>query len=426
MFISFPPEPSKLLPLIVAILGTLSINVSATDLSFTDALKLALENAPVLVANQAQIESARQAAIPAGELPDPQLALGVDNLPIQGSESFSLSRDFMTMQRVGIMQAFPNLAKLDARIAIAEGRLAVAEAQTRLVRLQILQETSVAWINRAGIERQLQKISELEIENQYFTQSVKARFSGGTAMPSEILAPRQEAARIAERRDDLESAKQQTIAQLKRWVGSAAEQPLSGEIPDWPINYEDLSHGLHRHPELDLFMPKGKVLDAEVAEAKADKIPDWALQLAYQRRGPAYGDMVSMQVSVDLPLFADSRQEPKIAAKLAERNALAAEHNAALQEHNAMLESGLAEYQRLFKAERRSQEVLIPLAKEKVALTLAAWQSNRSDLASLITARQELIDTELKAIAAESERKQLAARLHYTYSKETLVYGEGQ
>jgi len=398
----------------------LSMSANADELSFAKAQELALQEAPVLLANQEQIDASRQAAIPAGELPDPQLAIGVDNLPIQGADSFSFSRDFMTMQRIGLSQAFINPAKLDARVDAATGRIALAEAQTRVLRLQVQLETAVAWINLESIQRQLELVKELDYENRLFQQAVQARYAGGAGMAAEVLTPRQEAALIAERRDQLESNRTQTRAQLKRWIGEAAAWAISGTTPDWPINLEALSHGLHRHPELDLFEPKTQVVNAEVAEAAAEKIPDWALQLAYQHRGPAYSDMVSLQVSVDLPVFPDSRQQPLLAAKLHERTALQAEHQAALQEHTAMLESALAEHQRLLNAEKRSKELLLPLAEEKVNLSLAAWRGNRGDLPTLLAARRERIDAKLKTISLETERKQLAARLHYTYSEDTL------
>lgn len=403
-----------------------SVNGFAQGLTFQDALNIALQQAPILMVNQAQTDAARSAAIPAGALPDPQLALGIDNLPIQGADGFSLSRDFMTMQRVGLMQAFPNMAKLDARVSAAEGKVALAEAQTRLVKLQVMQETAVAWIARSAIERQLRLMTELEQENKLFDQAVRARFAGGKGMASDTLMPRQEAAAIAERRDELDARHSQALAQLTRWLGEAAERELIGEIPDWPISQDSLAHGLHRHPELDLFMPKKQVLDAEVAEAKAEKIPDWAVQLAYQKRGAAYSDMVSLQVSVDLPLFSGSRQQPKLEAKMSERMALNAEHAVALREHTAMLNSDLAEYQRLLNAEQRTLEVLLPLAEEKVSLTLAAWRSNQTDLSSLVSARKERLETRLKAIALKADRQQLAARLHYTYSQDTLNDAELQ
>ena len=41
-------------------------------------------------------------AIAAGQLPDPVLKFGVDNLPLSGPDRLSLSRDFMTMRRIDI------------------------------------------------------------------------------------------------------------------------------------------------------------------------------------------------------------------------------------------------------------------------------------------------------------------------------------
>ena len=37
--------------------------------------------------------------------------------------------------------------------------------------------------------------------------------------------------------------------------------------------------------------------------AESTKNPDWAVELAYQRRGPAFSDMASIQFSLDLPVL---------------------------------------------------------------------------------------------------------------------------
>lgn len=420
-------QASRLLYGLILLLALTHTRQSAAEgLSFDAALTLALREAPSINAGETKTEAARQAAIPAGALPDPKLLLGLDNVPLQGSDSFSLSQDFMTMQRIGIQQAFPNPDKLSAREAVAESRISLAEAKTRLTRLQVLRDTAEAWIARDTVERQLARIDDLAAENRLFEQAIRARFAGGSGTAVELIAPRQEAAAIEQRRDDLESLRQQSIARLKRWVGAAASRPLLGDAPDWPITQDALAHGLHRHPELDLFDPQTKLLEAEAQEASADKIPDWAMQLAYQRRSEPYSDMVSLQFSVDLPIFPESRQQPRLQAKLLERNALQAERQNALLEHEAMLTSALAEHQRLVKAVNRAYQVLIPLAEQKVSLTLAAWRGKQTELSALIAARSELIDEQLRAIALNGERKRLAARLHYTYSQQTLEHAEQQ
>jgi cobalt-zinc-cadmium efflux system outer membrane protein len=104
----------------------------AAPLSFETSLQLAEHTAPSLSAEDAQLEAARQAAIPAGELPDPKLVLGIDNLPISGTDRFSLTRDFMTMRRIGVMQEVPNSDKRQARVDVAQSSIAVAVAERRI------------------------------------------------------------------------------------------------------------------------------------------------------------------------------------------------------------------------------------------------------------------------------------------------------
>lgn len=405
-------------------MATLSEFTQADTLSFHEALALALQETPALKANAAAVDAARHAVMPAGELPDPKLAVGIDNLPIEGDDRFSLTSDFMTMQRIGVMQDFPNREKREARLAAARGRFALAEANTDITHLMVVRETAASWINRYTTEQQLALIDDLLDENQLLQQAVSARVAAGQTgeamnLASDIVMPRQEAAMIDERRDELIARRQQSIAMLQRWVGSSATVPLSGKPPEWTITRELLTTGLHKHPDLQIFEPQARVLDAEVAEATAAKKPDWALAVGYQKRGSAFGDMITLEVSADLPVFTATRQDPQIAAKRAERLALDAEREAVLREHSAMLEMELAEYQRMAKAVRRQREVLLPLANEKVTLALVAWQNLKGSLMDLIAARRERIDTELQAIALEGERQQMAAELYYTYGNHT-------
>ena len=398
----------------VLLMGPMA-SAQADPLSFDMALALALREAPVLAASEAQLDAARQAAVPAGALPDPRLALGIDNVPIEGPDRFNLNKEAMTMRRIGLMQEFPSRAKRAARVDVARSRVELAEAEIEVARLTVMRETAVAWIARDTVEQQLEQVDALFVENKLLDAAVRARLAGGRGMTTEIVMPRQEAAQIEERRDELQMRREQSIAILRRWVGTAADASLVGSVPEWPVSSRPLLHGLHRHPEIELFSPQGRILDAEVAEAEAAKKSDWALELAYQNRAFRFGDMVMLQVSFDLPMFTSKRQEPRVAAKRAERVALDAERESVLRMHTAELESDLADYKRLGSAIKRQRELLMPLADEKISLAMAAWRGGKGSLTELISARSERIDTELKAIALEGEQRQVAARLHYVY-----------
>ena len=77
-------------------------------LSLEGAVDRALQETPQVVASAATLEAAQAVAPSAGRLPDPELVTGVDNLPVTGAERYSLTRDFMTMRKIGVMQSFPN------------------------------------------------------------------------------------------------------------------------------------------------------------------------------------------------------------------------------------------------------------------------------------------------------------------------------
>ena len=389
---------------------------SAEPLTFTRALDLAITQTPALRADAAQLDAARLAVLPAGELPDPKLALGLDNVPVNGPDRYSLSDDFMTMRRVGLMQEFSNRAKRQARVAVAEGEVAVAAAQTAITRQQVQQETALAWIARHTVEQQLTRIDALRAENRLFDAGVRARLSGGGGAAADSVAPRQEAAAIDNLQDRLEARRAQAIARLARWVGDAAREPLAGAAPDWPIDRDALLHRLHSHPDVEVLDAKASVAQAAVTQAQAAKKSDWALALAYQQRGPQFSDMAMVEVSFDLPLFTARRQDPTIAARRAQRDALDARREATLREHAAQLDTDLAEYRRLDKALARQNRVLLPLAVEKVALAGAAWRGGQGSLTDLVAARRERINAELEVIALEGRRQQMAARLHYAYA----------
>ena len=387
----------------------------AQNLSFAEALAQAERNAPQLLADSQLVKAAELSVLPAGALPDPKLQFGLDNILIEGANRFQTGGDFMTMRRVGLMQDFPNRAKRAARIETAQAQIAVARAQ-RVITLQSVRlSTAVAWIARRSAERELAALVDLRTENKLLAGVVLAQLAGGKGMLTDAVMPRVEAAMIDERENALTSQVAQANAELHRWLGAPAGAPLVGEVPDWSLELATLRAHLNRHPQLQAFASKETLLQAQSNAAKADKHADWTLEVAYQQRGRAFGDMVSIQASFDLPFFTKTRQDPLIAAKAAELQALEFERESTTREHAALLEAQLAEHARLVKTAMRIEQILLPLAAEKCALASAAWQSGNADLSALIAARQERVELLFRAISLRGEVQQRAAQLHFAY-----------
>jgi cobalt-zinc-cadmium efflux system outer membrane protein len=397
--------------------SVLALPSFAATLTLDEALRLAENNAPSLAAQDAKIQAASSAAIPAGELPDPKLLAGVQNYPIGGPDRWSINDDFMTMQMVGVRQEMPNGDKRKARIEVANAAVDRAAAERRVARLNVRQSTAVAWINSYSVERKDALFQDLYKENRLLTDTVRARIAGGRAQPADAVTPRQEAARLAEQQDDLVLQRAQARAALKRWIGSAANDKPVGSFPQWPVDSSSYAHKLQHHPELAAFAPMTREAQAKVREAESEKKSDWSWELDYQHRDRQFGDMVSVQLSWDLPLFPDSRQNPKIAAKQAELSQLEAEREALSREHTQQLENELADYERLNRAVSRNQESLLPLAREKVELSMASYRAGTGDLNAVVAARRELIEARLKQIDVEEQRALTSARLYFAYGE---------
>ena len=82
-----------------------------------------------------------------------------------------------------------------------------------------------------------------------------------------------------------------------------------------------------------------------------------------------------------------------------------------------MLDDDLATYQRLDRAVQRSQDSLVPLAEEKVALSLAGYRAGKTELMALVSARRELVDARLKQIDAIEQRALVGAQLYFAYGE---------
>src|SRR6187549_546286 len=85
---------------VATFLFLVSMKAAAADapLGLDEAIQRALGDSPQIVAAQASLEGAQELAPSAGRLPDPEVIVGVDNLPVNTADQYSLTRDFMTMR----------------------------------------------------------------------------------------------------------------------------------------------------------------------------------------------------------------------------------------------------------------------------------------------------------------------------------------
>ena len=153
-------------------------------LSYAQALSLAEQQHPALRAQQLAVDATTAAQGAAQALPDPRLGVGVENLPISGMDRGSLTRDFMTMRRIALMQEVPNAAKRSARAEASAARADRERALLVVQRLQVRQALASAWVSVQSLSRRQAVLAALAAENQTLQQTLLARIAAGTAPPT--------------------------------------------------------------------------------------------------------------------------------------------------------------------------------------------------------------------------------------------------
>jgi cobalt-zinc-cadmium efflux system outer membrane protein len=394
----------------------LPASLHAKPLTFDAALERAAREAPSLKASASGIDAARSSAIAAGRLPDPTINIGIDNFPVSGPPAFSFTRESMTMARIGLEQAFPNPAKRRAERTRAQANIGVAEAGLAIEAQDVRLETALAWVDLYYAKRRLAQLQRLDSSLGDLQATVSARLASGSARPSAALEPDQLRAAVNDRRSELTADVAKAQARLARFT-SDPYADVSGDPPILEIDRARLVAGLVSLPSLRALDAGVGAADAETELARADKRPDWRVSTSYGRRDPAYGDMVSVGVSVDLPLFTKRRQDPRIAARASEAERARLLRVAGEREFTAALDGDLADHTMHHQRLMNARNTLVPLSKRRAELDMASYAAGKLDLGSALLSSLALAEAEVDALAREAEVARDAIRINFTYGE---------
>jgi outer membrane protein TolC len=405
---------------VVALSFLLSLQAAAADapLGLDEAIQRAIGDAPQIAAAQASLESAQDLAPSAGRLPDPEAIVGVDNLPVNTADQFSLTRDFMTMRKVGVMQTFPNGEKRRLQGELAAREVDVAQADLRASRFETAKAAAEAWIACATAEQSLKRVRDLRSDLSAQSSASRAALASGRSSAGEALTSDAALARLDSRILELEQKLVMSRAELSRWVGpdaarSFAELPWQRELGSAP---QTLAQDVAAHPPLAPIVAGLEVARTEVSLARAERRPDWSAELSFAKRGPDYSDMVSLEFRVGLPLVAKNRQNPVIAAKLANVRAQEASQEAEIRMHRAEIEAMLATWQSGRARLQHFEATLLPLARDRSRTMLNSYGSARGDMRSVLDALGDEVDLQLEYIELEGEVTRAWTFLHLLHS----------
>ncbi|MBC3884091.1 TolC family protein [Undibacterium griseum] len=388
-----------------------------SSLTLSNAQQLAISRSRQLIAQDMAATASREMAVAAGQLPDPVIKAGIDNLPISGPDRGSLTNDFMTMRRIGIMQ---ELIRSDKRQLRAdrydrEANKIVAEKASTIA--AILRDTASAWLDRYYFERMAILIAEQTNQAKLEIEAAESSYRSGRGSQADIFAARSTLSMVDDRYSEILRKVRTAKTLLNRWTGGDSELPLSGvpDIENIHLEIAALDKSLAHHPQIAVLTRETEIAEADARLAKANQQSDWSIEVAFQQRGSAYSNMVSIGISLPFQWDQKNRQDRELSSKLATVEQVKAERDEILRARVTETRAMIEEWQSDLERSARYKRELIPLAKERIQAILGSYRGGKSSLTELLAARRNEIEIQLQALQLQSDTARLWAQLNFMF-----------
>ena len=281
-------------------------------------------------------------------------------------------------------------------------------------RAVLRRDVATAWLQRYFAERMSAIVDEQIREAELQQEALRAGVRANRTPPADLLMVGVGLQSLLDRRAQFEKEAARAKAMLSRWLGDAAERPLA-PLPSIqpPGNQPDVRSHIEEHPHVQSLQRQVEVAQTEAQLAQASTNPDWGLEFAYAQRGPSYSNMISVQVSVQLPIFQSTRKAPDVAAKMAQAQQARELREDAIRQHVAEVRAVWAEWQAADSRLKRFDQSLLPLADERVKTALAAYRGGKGELSAVLQARRDELDLKMQQLQLQSEQALAYAQLLY-------------
>lgn len=401
----------------IAILPTSWANATDIPLTLAEAQRRAVAYSRQLPSKDFAAAASRESAIAAGQLPDPVLKIGVDNLPVSGHDRFSVTKDFMTMRRVGVMQ---EITRADKRQLRADSLNETAEkslAEKDVATAAIERDTALAWLDLYYAKAMLAVIEEQGLQAKLETQAADGAYRAGRGSQADIFTARSALASFDDRKSEYKRRILNAQTMLTRWIGTAADFPLADK-PDTGVIRLDpatLETQLAHHPEIAVSNKQVDIAETEAKLALANRKSDWSVEVAFQQRGPAYSNMISVGVSIPFQWDQKNRQDRQVSSKLAMIDQAKSERDEMLRDHVAQTRIQINEWNNGRERAARYERDLIPLAAQRTLAGITAYSGGKATLAEVLAARRNEIDVRLQALQLQADTAKLWAQLNFLF-----------
>jgi outer membrane protein TolC len=401
--------------IVAALLLASAVYAAESPLTLAEAQRLATARSAQIQAGDLAISASKDMAVAAAERPDPIVKFGVDNLPVNGPDRFSVQRDFMTMRSIGVTQEITRPTKLRLRSERSQRAVQLAEVERTQTLALLQRDTAVAWLERYYAEALEQNVLQQVRAAQLEEGAAEASYREGNGIAADVVTARGLLAQLEDQAIEASRQVRSSKIALARWVGTAADWPLAGKpaIDEIPLHHHTLESQLADHPEILALQRQEELAQSEVELARANRNPDWTVELMYSERGAGFSNMASLEFSLPLQIHRADRQDLELAAKLAEASKAKAEREDMLRTHVAEIDVMIDEWDSARQRHERYVKEIIPLATDRNSTTTAAYRGGKAKLVDVLAARRNEVEVRTQALKIEARAARLWAELRF-------------
>lgn len=272
-------------------------------ISLPQALQRALAANPRLTAAERDVGIATGQRIQAGVLLNPAVSYEQDDSFGTGKYRGTKSAE-TTLQ---ISQAFEWFGKRAARIAAGAAGVETAAIQRQAVRLEVLSETAIAFLNVLGSQRRIQILDEQVAALDKLTPLLQRRIEAGASSPAETGRAEVASALVKADRERLRSTLASARRELAVLMGDTTPKfaTVSGRLDATgrPPSFQSVVAAIDANPQLVRWTAIYAQRNAELLLARLKPYPDVRIAAGWRHFNETNDDAVRLSLSVPIPVF---------------------------------------------------------------------------------------------------------------------------
>lgn len=357
-------------------------------LSLSEAEQLAVQNDQGLAAAQALESADSSTAKAADQLPDPDISVGLSSLPL---DTFSFTQTPMTTTEFRISQTLPPGDTLAQRALAADARIAAATANVSVQQHILRREVGRFWLT---VYRDQQTVVLLEQEKTLYRRllrSAQTAYSAGRARATDLVRLQVRLAQLDDRIDKQQASISSVKARLARWIGGRAQHAWPHQLPSSLIDLPSVAapqDSIAEQPEIKALQAKLAEARAQTGEARAAFKPKFGVSLGYGVKAGNQPDTLSVGVTMSLPIFSSSRQQPLLVAAQRREQAQQLELDNRAADLQAQAQALIAEIKSLNRRIKRYDLHILPKLKQVATLAQNQFGAGGGDFTAIIDAEQ--------------------------------------